>query len=67
MVHCAGKLIENLKLFYKTILENSVSSHACKSLAFGSGFTSFSRVLPTSRVGYHAVKPIENVVYCLNI
>ena len=40
--------------------------NACKSLAFGSWFTSFSRVLPTSRVGYHAGKPIENVVYCLN-
>ena len=39
---------------------------ACKSLAFGSWFTSFSRVLPTSRVGYHAGKPIESVVYCLN-
>ena len=38
----------------------------CKSLAFGSWFTSFSRVLPTSRVGYHAGKPIESVVYCLN-
>ena len=52
MVYCAGKLIENLKLF-----NNS----------FGSWFTSFSRVLPTSRVGYHAGKPIESVVYCLNI
>ena len=40
---------------------------ACKSLAFGSCFTSFSRVLPTSRVVYHACKPIESVVYCLNI
>ena len=39
---------------------------ACKSLAFGSWFISFSRVLPTSRVGYHAGKPIESVVYCLN-
>ena len=39
---------------------------ACKSLAFGSWFTSFSRVLPTSCVGYHAGKPIESVVYCLN-
>ena len=38
---------------------------ACKSLAFGSWFTSFSRVLPTSRVGYYAGKPIESVVYCL--
>ena len=27
----------------------------------------FSRVLPTSRVGYHTGKPIESVVYCLNI
>ena len=31
--------------------------------AFGSWFTSFSRVLPTSQVGYHAGKPIESVVY----
>ena len=38
---------------------------ACKSLAFGSWFTSFSRVLPTFRVGYHAGKPIESVVYIL--
>ena len=36
---------------------------ACKSLAFGSWFTSFSSILPTSRVGYHAGKPIESVVY----
>ena len=28
--------------------------------------TSFSRVLPTSRVGYHAGKPIKSVVYCLS-
>ena len=31
-----------------------------------SWFTSFSRVLLISRVGYHAGKPIESVVYCLN-
>ena len=30
----------------------------------GSWFTSFSSVLPTSRVGYHAGKPIESVVHC---
>ena len=35
--------------------------------AFGSWFTSFSHVLPTSRVGYHTIKPIESVVYCLSI
>ena len=39
---------------------------SCKSRAFGSWFTNFSRVLPTSRVGYHADKPIESVVYSLN-
>ena len=33
----------------------------------GSRFTSHSRVLPTSQVGYHACKPIESVVYCVNI
>ena len=29
-------------------------------------FTSFSRVLPTSRVVYYAGKPMESVVYCLS-
>ena len=37
---------------------------ACKSRAEGEWFTSFSSVLPTSQVGYHAGKPIESVVYC---
>ena len=32
-----------------------------------SSLTSFSRVLPTYLVGYHAGKPIESVVCCLNI
>ena len=42
-------------------------SNTCKSLAFGSWFIIiFSRVLPTSRLGYHASKPIESVIYCLN-
>ena len=31
---------------------------------FGEWFTSFSRVLSTSRVGYHAGNPIESEVYC---
>ena len=26
--------------------------------------SSFSRVLPTSQMGYHVGKPIESVVYC---
>ena len=38
---------------------------ACKSLAFGSWCASFTRALSTFRVGYHAGKPIESVVYCL--
>ena len=46
MLYLAGKLIENLKLFYKS---------------------SSARVLPSSRVGYHAGKPIESVVYRLSI
>ena len=81
MVYCAGKLIENFKLFCKSnrphfLWVYRVITHlgywentqkACKSLTFGSWFTSPSRVLPTSRVGYHTGKPIESVVYCLNI
>ena len=41
---------------------------ACESLAFGSQswFTSIPSALPTSQVGYHAGKPIESVVYCLD-
>ena len=35
--------------------------------AFGSWFTSFSHVLPTSGVGNHACKPTESVLYCLSI
>ena len=74
MVYCAGKLIENLKLFYKSnrphflwvyrrdnplgmLREHSKSSKSSKG---------FSRVLPKYRIGYHAGKPIESVVYCLN-
>ena len=80
MVHCAGKLIENLKLFYISNRPHFIwvyrrdnplgmlgeHEKACKSLAFGSWFASFSSVLPTSHVGYHAGKPIESVVYYLN-
>ena len=33
---------------------------------FGSWFTSFSCILTTPCVGYHACKSIESVVYCLN-
>ena len=36
----------------------------CKSRAKSEWFTSFSNVLPTSQVGYHADQPIESVVYC---
>ena len=74
MVYCADKLIVFIVLTYfmKAIYHTfcgftGVITHlgcwentrkACKSL--------FSRVLPKSRVGYHAGKPIESVVYCFN-
>ena len=35
----------------------------CKSRAKDEYFTSFSSVLPTSRVGYYASKPIKSAVY----
>ena len=35
---------------------------ACKSLAFGSLFISFSRFLPTSRSGYHACLYLNKVI-----
>ena len=54
MASCAGKLIENLGGWENT-------RKACKSRAEGELFTSFSSVLPTSQVGYHAGKPIEYI------
>ena len=80
MVYCAGKLIVYLKLFYKSnrphflwvykrdnplgmLGEHSKSRYITR---LGSWRTSFSSVLPTSPVGYHASKPIEGVVYCLS-
>ena len=67
MVYCAGKLIEYLKLFYK--------SHGAHFLwvyrrdnplgMLGEHSKSFSCVLPTSCMGYQAGKPIKSVVYCL--
>ena len=43
-------------------LENT--RKACKSRVEGEWFTSFSSVLPTSQVVYHAGKPTESVVCC---
>ena len=79
---CASKLIENLKLFCKSnrsrflLVYRRDITHAgcwenmrkaCNSQAEGKWFTSFSSVLPTSQLGYHAGKPIENcLVYCLS-
>ena len=57
MVYCAGKLIGNLNLWY--ILTWGV----VRTLE---ELVNFSCVLPISRVGYHAGKPIESVVYRLN-
>ena len=79
MVYYAGKLIENLKLFYKSKRPHFLwvyrrdnplknTRKACESLAFGSQswFTSIPIALPASQVVYHAGKPIESVVYCLD-
>ena len=68
MVYCAGKLIENLKLFYKSNRPHFLWVYRRDNPRgiFGSWFTSFLSVLPTSQVGYHAGKPIESVVYCLD-
>lgn len=38
----------------------------CHSLAFGSWLTAFSRVLPTSQMGYYAGKPIKSAVPCFH-
>ena len=81
MVYCAGRLIENLKLFYKSnrphflwvyrhdnplgMLEEHSKSLSIKRFCLM--IYKLSRVLPTTCVGYHAGKPIESVVYCLNI
>ena len=64
------KRLHSTKSYFIKAIDHTRPHHtrkACKSLAFGSWFTSFSRVLPTSRVGYHAGKPMESMVYCLNI
>ena len=58
MVYCAGKIIENVSYFIKAI------DHTF--YGFTGVITSFSRVLPTYRVGYHAGKPIGSLVFCLN-
>ena len=57
MVYCAGKLIGNLNLCY------ILSWDVVRTLE---ELVNFPCVLPTSRVGYHAGKPIESVVYRLN-
>ena len=48
------------KILWYDHSNESLVNHELK----GSWFTSFSRVLQTSQVGYHAGKPIESVVYC---
>ena len=58
MVYCAGKLIENLKLSYKSNKRYFLWVY-CVITHLG------SRVLPTFRVDYHTGKPIERVVYFL--
>ena len=67
MVNCARKLIENLKLFYKSNRPHFLWVYR-RDNPLGRleehEKTCKSRV--ASLVAYHAVKPIESVVYCLN-
>ena len=62
------KAIDHTFYGFTGVITNAVcwetSRKAGKSRAEGEGFTSFSSVLPTSQMGYHAGKPIERVVYC---
>ena len=60
IVYCASKLIENLKLCYKSNRPHFlwVYRHDNRLGIFGSWFTNFPHVLPTSCVVYHAGKPI---------
>ena len=63
MVCCAGKLIENLKLFYKSNRPHFLWVYWRDNPLGMLG--EYSRVLPTFLVGYHAGKPLESVDYCL--
>ena len=47
---------QSLRSFVKYCFEIHISVPPCNIL--------FLIVLPTSQVGYHAGKPIENVIYC---
>ena len=71
LVLIGSKLIENLKLFYESKLDHTffMGYRLDNPLGMLGEYSKsfFSRVLPTSRVGYHAGKPIESVVYCLII
>ena len=74
MVYCAVKLIENLKL-HKVIFLKAINNtfRGFTGVITNLGLEKLVNhepncfcVLPTSRVGYHAGKPVESVVYCLN-
>ena len=71
LVLIGSKLIENLKLFYESKLDHTffMGYRLDNPLGMLGEYSKsfFSRVLPTSRVGYHADKPIKSVVYCLII
>ena len=75
MVYCAGKLVKNSSYFIKAMDHTfygftGVTLHfvGCwentRKVYVKLSITSFSRVLPTPRVGYHGGKPIKSVVFC---
>ena len=67
MVYCASKLIEKLKLFYKSNRPHFLWVYRRDNPLgmLGEHSKSFLEFSQKS-VGYHVGKPIESVVYCLN-
>ena len=74
MVYCAGKLVKNSSYFIKA-MDHTFYGFTAVTIHLGCwentriayvklSITSFSRILPTSRVGYHGGKPIKSVVFC---
>ena len=67
MVNCARKLIENLKLFYKSNRPHFLWVYRRDNpLGMLGEHEKPCKSRTASLVGYHACKPIKSVVYCLN-
>ena len=65
MVYFAGKLIENLKLFYKSNRPHFLWVYRRDNPLgiLGKHSKSFSHVLPTSCMGYHAGRTVSCIKF----